>query len=70
MKNKQLWELTKSEWDIHINAYTLLLRDFREVRSNCNVNVWNEICNSAISAEESLASVVRQLKIHSRAAIE
>lgn len=70
MRGKQLWELTKSEWDAHISAYSLLLRDLRRLRSNCNIQVWNEISNSAASAEESLAALIRQLKIHSRSAIE
>lgn len=70
MKNKQLWDVTSREWDLYINAYSLLLRDIREIRSNININVWNEIAVIGAQVESNLQVIIKNLQINSRSATE
>ena len=65
---KQLYEITKAEFEILILGYKHLLRDVKAIRSNLNPHLWNELAPSATQIESALQQILRNLQIMHRSA--
>lgn len=64
--NKPLWEMTRSEWDVILLGYKMLLRDVKKMNESSNPHVWNEICHSAKEIETQINLTIKQIQILSK----